>query len=188
MPKSLPYFTNRQALTRVRPAARSRRGISTLWILLFVPAFATLFCMVVEISNVWLARVELENALEAAALAGVKSWGEGSSATAARNDAKSYAAVNTARGVAVPLDDSNITLGGVTGTTGNFTLDAGATPVMGVGPDFGLRVQRVITVNSLCASVFGATVGPYQVTAQVDARFNKSNARPELIRVTTFTP
>ncbi|MCS7303479.1 MAG: pilus assembly protein TadG-related protein, partial [Thermoguttaceae bacterium] len=55
---------------------RARRGIATFWLLLFVPVFLVLLGLVVNVANLWLARVELETALEAAALAAVKEWGE----------------------------------------------------------------------------------------------------------------
>ena len=35
-----------------------------------------MFCFVLEAANMWLARAELENALESAALAAVKTWGD----------------------------------------------------------------------------------------------------------------
>lgn len=54
---------------------RRRRGISVLWTILFIPVMVILFAMVVEISFLWLARVELEDGLEAAALAAVTEWG-----------------------------------------------------------------------------------------------------------------
>ena len=58
-----------------RSLKRQRRGIATLWTILFVPVLTIFLIMVVEISFLWLARVELENALEAAALAAVTEWG-----------------------------------------------------------------------------------------------------------------
>jgi hypothetical protein len=48
----------------------------TLWTILSIPALMILVCFIIEILNLWHARVELETALEAAALAAVKEWGE----------------------------------------------------------------------------------------------------------------
>lgn len=64
----------------LRPYDRhaSRRGIATIWIVLAGPTILALFILLSDIANLWVARVELENALEAAALAAVKEWGDAS--------------------------------------------------------------------------------------------------------------
>jgi hypothetical protein len=91
-----------------------RRGISTIWLVLFVPVFIIFLAMLVNIANVWLARVELENSLEAAALAAVKEWADaqGGDTYIPRRVAQQYAAVNCVRGKPVKLcnnydDDAN---------------------------------------------------------------------------------
>jgi hypothetical protein len=53
-----------------------RRGSATIWLIVTLPVLLILFCFVLNIAQQWLARVELENALEAAALAAVKEWGD----------------------------------------------------------------------------------------------------------------
>lgn len=53
-----------------------RRGIATLWLILALPVFLTLFALIVEIGSLWLARVELKNSLDASSLAAVKVWAE----------------------------------------------------------------------------------------------------------------
>jgi hypothetical protein len=85
---------------RTRPAARRRRGVVTLWLILALPVLLLLLIFLVEIGNIWRARVELENALEAAALAAVKEWGDssGTANLAARNVGVTYAAANTVTG------------------------------------------------------------------------------------------
>jgi len=84
---------------------RQRRGVATLWLILALPVLVLLLGVVIEIGNIWLARVELENALEAAALAGVKEWGDagGGDTQTARNVAITYAASNTVTGTAVAI-------------------------------------------------------------------------------------
>src|SRR6185503_11453281 len=57
-----------------------RRGSATLWMIIWLPCLLTLFCVLVGVANLWLARVELENALEASALAAVKQWGDANGA------------------------------------------------------------------------------------------------------------
>lgn len=53
-----------------------RRGIATIWVILSLPTALILLVTVVEIGNLWTARTELQTNLEAAALAGVKTWGD----------------------------------------------------------------------------------------------------------------
>jgi len=85
--------------------AQHRRGVATIWLLLLLPLFIILLCLVVEIGNLWLARAELEDALEAAALAAVKEWAEagGGSTLVSRNIGVAYAGANTVRGNSVVI-------------------------------------------------------------------------------------
>ncbi len=85
---------------------RRRRGIATLWTILFIPVLLLLFIIAVEAGYLWLSRVELENALEAAALAAVKEWGDanGGSTWVPRQIGVEYAAANTINGVPVAID------------------------------------------------------------------------------------
>lgn len=118
-----------------------RRGVSTVWIIASVPALATLLCLVLEVANLWLARVELKNAVDAAALSGVKTWGEGGSTGAARLETQSTAAMNTVVGSAVSLDlnagagingnnlsTGDILLGSISGAPGALTFNCNGTP------------------------------------------------------------
>jgi len=57
-----------------RPSAR--RGAIALFLLVATPIFLIMLAIVLNIANQWHARVELENGLEAAALAAVKTWGD----------------------------------------------------------------------------------------------------------------
>ena len=68
----------RGTISPTRPCIRrlSRRGAVIVWLILVIPLVLTMLCVVIEAGNLWLARVELENGLEAAALAAVKEWGE----------------------------------------------------------------------------------------------------------------
>lgn len=83
----------------------SRRGISALWFVLTLPLFLILFGFVFEMGHLWLARVELENALEAAARAAVTTWAEtaGGSTYQARRVGVAYAAVNHVRGLPLQI-------------------------------------------------------------------------------------
>jgi len=79
-----------------------------LWTILAIPALLALFCVVLEAANLWLSRTQLQNALEAAALAGVKTWGDakGGSTYTARRIAVGYASYNGINGVGVQIDDN----------------------------------------------------------------------------------
>ena len=105
-----PILDERSLRARLRRRrVQGRRGIATLWTILFIPVFLLLFIIAVEAGYLWLSRVELENALESAALAAVKEWAEtpftGPGWTLpARQLGVEYAAANTINGVPVDID------------------------------------------------------------------------------------
>ena len=53
-----------------------RRGVITVKMIVALPSLVIMVGIVLEIGSIWLARIELENALESAAIAGVKVWSE----------------------------------------------------------------------------------------------------------------
>src|SRR5215471_16583286 len=77
----------------------ARRGSATLWIVIWLPCLLVLFCVLARVANLWLARIELENALEAAALAAVKEWGDagGGDTLAPRLVGVNYSQANAVR-------------------------------------------------------------------------------------------
>jgi putative Flp pilus-assembly TadE/G-like protein len=79
---------------------RIRRGSATLWMVIWLPCLLVMFLVMVGVANLWLARVELENALEASALAAVKQWGDASGGDTfiPRRIGQAYAAANCVRG------------------------------------------------------------------------------------------
>lgn len=87
----------------------NRAGISTIWMIVALPAVMTVFVLVLDIGNIWLARSELKNALDASALSGVQTWGNGGSTAQARFDANDASSANTVLGTVVAL---NTTQGG----------------------------------------------------------------------------
>lgn len=86
-------------------ATAPRKGVAVLWVILMLPVVFLMLVFVAEIGNLWLARVELENALESAALAAVKEWvdASGGSTLTARQVAQTVAAANTVRGNSVAI-------------------------------------------------------------------------------------
>ena len=130
--------------------ANSRRGIATIWVIVSMPALLTLLVVLIDVANVWLAKIELKNALDAAALSGAKSWGEGSTTLQARTDANDVFATNTILGQTSTLSiaeggctNNNVTstgeivLGVVTDNLGVMTFDCNTAPC----PTFSVTLQ-----------------------------------------------
>ena len=90
------------------PHLTRRRGSATIWLIVTLPVLLILFCFVLNIAQQWLARVELENALEAAALAAVKEWGDanGGDTLIPREVGVEYANLNRMRGFRVHIADN----------------------------------------------------------------------------------
>lgn len=135
--------------------SRRRRGVAALWLILALPVLVILLGVVIEIGNIWLARVELENALESAALAAVKEWGSagGGDTAVSRLVGVEYAKANRVTGTMVGIADNydavapirpnqnqfctgptaNLIFGAVTTTTRPWVFDAGIEPGCGMG-------------------------------------------------------
>lgn len=134
-----------------------RRGVSTLWLILTLPVFLTLLIFTVDIANLWLARVELENGLEAAALAAVREWGEagGGSTEMPREVGVAYAQANAIRGWPIVIGTNyhptnpngneacchtagtaptgNLVFGSIREIAGKLTFQAAEEPACGIG-------------------------------------------------------
>jgi Flp pilus assembly protein TadG len=84
------------SVRRNLPRLAARRGSATLWMLIWVPCLLVLLSVLLNVANLWLARVELETALEAAALAAVKEWGDsgGGETFPSRQVGMQYASAN----------------------------------------------------------------------------------------------
>jgi hypothetical protein len=166
----------------------------------------TLLIFVSDVANIWLARVELENALEAAALAGVKEWGDAGfpDTLAARNAAVSYANANSIVGTPLVISTNYVNPGGganqngpqtgnlifaaVTSASSPYDLNAGIVGSCGPGDNGGAVIaQATADVSSLADSLFGVPLGPYSVQSQATARYNCATGQPELIRVNALT-
>jgi hypothetical protein len=107
-----------------------RRGSATLWMLIWLPCLLALFCVMVGVANLWLARIELENSLESAALAAVKQWGDagGGDTLVPRQAGVNYAHANSVRGTAVGIGTNYNASGG---PNQNDQCLAGMTPPTG---------------------------------------------------------
>ncbi len=171
----------------------SRDGVATVWVILSLPICLTILVTVIEIGSLWSARSELCTALESAALAGVKTWGDGIEAgvsavpatVAARQAAAATFAANTVGGTSWSLDlndsgaasshgnlscSGEIILGGV--LPGATAADSGLAPICGSGSDveYCVVTRKVVSIPAVCSELFGVPVGPFQISAQAAAR------------------
>ncbi len=88
-----------------------------------LPLMFLMLCFVVEIGNLWLARAELETALESAALAAVKEWGAANGASGtliSRQVGQTVAAANFVRGNSVVVG-TNYTVATAGNPNGNLS-------------------------------------------------------------------
>jgi Flp pilus assembly protein TadG len=171
-----------------------------LWLILTLPVLMLLLILVIEIGNIWLARVELENAMEAAALAAAKEWGDsdGVANLLARNTGVMYAAANTVTGTPVTITanlgvigpnlngvpDGNLIFGAITNKTIPWVFCGNIVPSCASGPvEFGVRAQATAPVNSVVAGWGRYTLPTFSVSANATARYSCLTRRAELIRV-----
>jgi uncharacterized membrane protein len=183
--------------------ASPRGGIAVLWVILAVPAILTLFLLVLDVANLWLARIELRNALDAAALSGAKTWGEGGTTNNARTDAQTTAALNTVIGNTVTLSlnenagatngnsasTGDIILGTITVSGGVQTFNWCGTPDCPTGAAmYAVRTSATVSVESLFDSWFGTSFGPFDITSSSYAQYACSaTGPPQLVKVDTLT-
>jgi hypothetical protein len=145
-----------------------------------------LLVLVTEISSLWLARIELETAVESGALACVKVWGglpdtSPGDRTAAVAAGVSFAQANTVLGNTLTIAPS-VTFGSYSG--GTFTA-AGASMITNDGRRACI-VHAVVSVPGLWNG-FG---GSRSIQARATARFDTSSSPPgpRLVQVTTVIP
>ncbi len=185
-----------QRAARQSETTSRRRGIATIWIVLTLPALATLLVVLMDVSNVWLAKTELKNAMDAAALSGAKTWGEGGSTLTARLAALNASNTNTVLGTTITLDiaeggcangntssSGEIVLGIINDPGTVLEFNCNTTPNCGAGIPYGVRTRKTLQISSVASSLFGFTIGPYDVTAESYARYACPSGPPQLVRV-----
>jgi hypothetical protein len=114
----LPASVEEKKVTHWRSRSQDR-GAATLWVIIALPVFLALLCLVVEAGNAWLARVELETALESAALAAVQEWADTNDTDLARLRGQTLGLANCVRGEPLLLDLNN----GGGGANDNLSCD-----------------------------------------------------------------
>jgi len=192
------------ARATAEPRAK-RRGIATIWIIASGCVLLALLCMVVDIANLWLARIELKTALEAAALAAVKEWGDGGGGDTedARTVGVDYAGTNTVVGVPLMITKNynngktndngdckgNLVFGAITTGNAPHEFDAGFEPCQMGGNDeaFAVRAQATASVESFWKNLLAPTVTTFDVSAKATAFYACGTGPPRLIHVETFT-
>jgi len=151
----------------------------------------TMLGVVVEVGRLWQARTQLENALEAAALAAVQEWGQrGGTAEqvgAGKAVGEVYARANAIHGMPVGLDDPAVVLAAAwafgTATSGAAGFDF--TPDPRAQTNLAVVIEATAKVPPLFRSVFGRWIGPSTVTAGTAAYYDPSVQPPRarLIRI-----
>ena len=170
-----------------------------------MPVFLTILVIVLEVGNLWMARVQLKNALEAGALAAVKSWGEagGGDTMTARTVGNEFASAVVVNGSPVNLASIDATLnynaanpgnqnnactgvfifGTLTSDNPRFVFEACETSGCGAGIGFAVRAQATYTVPSISNQIFGVSVGSYTVSAKADAIYDCTDSRPAIYHI-----
>lgn len=173
MPLAFERFPDRRQersrVARWQQRRRVRSGSATLWMLIWLPCLLALFVALVGVANLWLARVELENALEAAALAAVKRWGEagGGDTLIPRQVGVAYAQANAVRSLPVVIGDNY-----QAGSGSNQNKDC----VLGMTPPRANLIFGAIDDTNPSHIVFNAGVAPSCAlgTVLIDASANGS--------------
>jgi Flp pilus assembly protein TadG len=185
-----------------------RRGAATLWMVLWLPCLLILFGMMIGVANLWLARVELESALEASALAAVQEWqaqanGSGDHSddiSIARQVGAAYAAANRVRGKELALAtnqggglnnpnqnascDGDLVFGAIdTSSVGPVTFDAGLGPDCNLSRSFAVRAQKSLNVPPLGRALLSAGLGPFAVRGKATAVYDCASNEVRLVRV-----
>jgi uncharacterized membrane protein len=170
-----------------------RRGAVTIWVIVATPAMLAMLVLVSDVSNLWLARVELENAVEAAALAAADSWGGGGDSAIDRSVAHNRAAtlfdanlVRFTQFTLDPNDDSskpnnNATVPGPV-MLGSYNSSLATFDATATGPIPDMRACYVkITVP--VQSLWTGFAGPFQLTAIAVARYDAGSGTAKLVHV-----
>lgn len=170
-----------------RCPASQRRGAVTIWTILCIPLLVTVLVGVAEMNRLWQARVQLENAMEAAALAAVKEWGDrgggAANRVAALSAGQAYSAANTIHGVPVKLDDAFVAWSFGSATPRGTGFDFQAAPEATAG--LAVVLESTVNLSRFSPPVVGWSIGDPTVSAKVAAFYDASATppRPQLIRL-----
>lgn len=163
---------------------------------IWLPALLVLFVALTGVANLWLARVEVENGLEAAALAAVKSWGDagGGDTLVPRNVGVQYAAANHVRKFPLAINtnyDANapVCLGG--NPNQNLTCLVGQMPPSGnliFGSIDDSNPNNIIFNAGICPGCIANAIVVFDVTSQGDLNGAAHNDWGIAFHPTPMTP
>lgn len=157
-----------------------------MWVIGLLPALALGMVVLTDVANLWLSHIELKNALDAAALSGVKTWGEGNSTGLARLDAQAAFVSNTVRGTVWSLD---ATSGGC--NNGNVSSDGEI--VLGAISDIGASnyafdcAQVPGCVTGTFTALFAVETDPNGDTFQIQTGPGSATVANRTFRIEQFT-
>ena len=156
-----------------------REGLAVVWLVLMLPLLFLMLCFVVEIGNLWLARAELETALESSALAAVKEWGDAGGASGtltSRQVGQTVAAANFVRGTSVVIGTNYIA---ATAGNPNGNLDGTfptANLVFGALTSTSPTVVFTSGVAPSCSASSGTSAGTVLLDASAQNNLQDDNA------------
>ena len=127
---------------------RGQRGSVLIWFALLLPVLLGFAALVIDLARLYLTKVELQNAADAAALAGAYKYAQTTSLPAAIAEAKDLATSNQVNGSPIPLSSVTPADKTVTGYT------------------YGIQVTIALSgMNLIFAPVLGMTTSDVQATA-----------------------
>ena len=180
----------------------ARKGVSTVMMLVFLPCLVVLTILVTDIGSTYVGKTELKHALEAGALAAVRSWSDPKSdPDDAYAAALAYTAANTVRGECPQLNRM-VVVKPESSDSPEVTKPAGQVTLGSVIPDKSSRwlflpdvapdkpgsyaaaqLEMTQTLRGNFSEIFGLTKSEYEVSGQAFARVN-DDGEAELIRAT----
>jgi|GEM_PF-6274316 len=184
----------------------ARRGAVLVWFVFVIPLMLMILLALTDFSGASLAKIELRNASDAAALSAIKTWDRGDIVVAA-SDAEAILMGNIqtsgilSRAVTESLarDDLSstatvVTFGTLTTRNGvaSFTAGIDDLALLSAGADTIDRqrcvlVQKTLHVPSIGGTWLGVSFGPYTVTTESFARISPHHHLPQLVFVDAVT-
>lgn len=179
--------------------AVNRRGAVLVWFVMIVPLMMLILIGLTDYAAMALARVELKNSTDAAALSAIKSWSDLNRDAAIQdghiavfaNPVITRTSATTAASDLTSADESHrveFVFGGTVDMDGMRTFhelpglsDIEQVQALGMTP--GLRVRRTVRVLGFAGNWLGVDFGPYVVTTESFARMCPEQNVPQLMFV-----
>lgn len=186
----------------VQAVCQKRRGAVLVWFVFVIPLMLMILLALTDFSGASLAKIELKNATDAAALSAIKTWSRGD-LIAAAHDAETVLMGNVSssgilsRSVSESLNQperdstaTTVTFGTVSTLHGVARFRAGAQDpaLLATTADSEIQqccvlVQKTLHVPSIGGSWLGVSFGPYTITTESFARISPDHKTPQLVFV-----